>query len=195
MKYDTIEYEECEDVYPPAEDTFMLIDNLDVKSTDMVLEIGCGSGIVSIKAAQLGKHVTAVDINSHALRCTEKNIKINEIKNITVKESNLFENISEKYDVILFNTPYLPVTEDEHVDDDYSKAWDGGLDGRKVIDEFLKQAGNYLKDNGKLQIIQSSLSDNDKTLEFLEENGYEAEIGDIEHQFFEDITLINAYKT
>lgn len=196
MKYDTIEYNECSEVYPPAEDTFLLIDNLKIKSDNKVLEIGTGTGIVSIKAAQNGaKEVVSVDINPHAIECAKENIKLNNITNMKVIESNLFENIDDKYDVILFNTPYLPVEEDEHdPDDDYAKAWDGGIDGRKTIDLFLKQAGEYLKVGGVIQLVQSSLSDNEKTLDYLNNNGYESEIGAIEHQFFEDITLINAYK-
>ena len=40
MRYDDIEYNECDEVYPPAEDTFLFIDNLEVKEDDKVLEIG-----------------------------------------------------------------------------------------------------------------------------------------------------------
>lgn len=195
MMYADVEYNECEEVYPPAEDTFMLIDNLQIKEDDYVLEIGTGTGIVSIKAAKKAQKVVAVDINPHALKCAEENMKLNNINNMKVIESDLFENIDDKYDVIIFNTPYLPVEEDEHdPDDDYAKAWDGGIDGRQTIDLFLQQAGEYLKKGGLIQLIQSSLSDNEKTLEYLNHNGYEAVIGDVEHQFFEDITLINARK-
>jgi release factor glutamine methyltransferase len=122
----------------------------------------------------------------------EANVKLNNRDNIRIIESNLFENIDSKYDLILFNTPYLPVDEEEHVDDDYTKAWDGGHDGRKVIDSFLKEAKDYLKERGIIQLVQSSLSDNDKTLKILQEEGFEAEITAVEHIFFEDITLITA---
>ncbi len=195
MKYKDIEYNECDEVYPPAEDTFLLIDNLDVKENDEVLEIGVGSGIVSIAASYKAKNVTSVDINPNAIKCTEANIKLNNVTNITTIESDLFENINEKYDLILFNTPYLPVVEEEHdPNDDYAKAWDGGIDGRSVINKFLEEASEYLKTNGKIQLVQSSLSDNEKTLNYLNNNGYTAEITAKEHQFFEDITLITAKK-
>ena len=194
MNYDDIEYEECPEVYPPAEDTFLLIDNLIVKDNDKVLEIGSGSGIVSIKASIKAKSVDAVDINPHAIECTKRNIKLNDCDNITVKESDLFENISDKYDLIIFNTPYLPIEEDEKINDDYSKAWDGGADGRSIIDPFLEQVSDYLEDEGSIQIVQSSLSNNEKTLNYLNENGFDAKITANEHQFFEDITLISARK-
>ncbi|MCD7782266.1 MAG: class I SAM-dependent methyltransferase [Methanosphaera sp.] len=194
MKYDDIEYIECSEVYPPAEDTFLLIDNLDVEKNDKVLEIGTGTGIISIKASLTAKSVLAVDINPYAIECAKKNIELNGRDNIEVRKSDLFEDIDEKYDIILFNTPYLPVVEEESMDDDYSKAWDGGVDGRNIINPFLEQVAKYLEDNGRIQIVQSSLSDNEKTLEYLNKNGFKAEITANEHQFFEDITLISAKK-
>lgn len=194
MNYNGIEYNECEKVYPPAEDTFLLIDNLIINDTDKVLEIGTGSGVVSISASLKCLEVTSTDINPHAIKCAESNIKLNNRENITVILSDLFENIEDKYDLILFNTPYLPVIEEEHVDDDYSKAWDGGESGREVIDKFIEQAPSYLKKGGRIQLVQSSLSDNEKTLKIFEKMGLKAEITAVEHIFFEDITLITAYK-
>lgn len=194
MIYDGVEYNECSEVYPPAEDTFLLIDNLIVDGDDSVLEIGTGTGLVSIFASCKSSHVTCTDINPHAIKCAKANIKLNNRSNITVLESNLFENIDDVYDLILFNTPYLPVLEDEHVDDDYSKAWDGGESGREVIDKFIMEAPEHLKQGGRIQLVQSSLSDNDRTLEMFEKIGLKAEITAVEHIFFEDITLITARK-
>ena len=100
---------------------------------------------------------------------------------------------NRKFDVILFNTPYLPTSNDEILDDDLNYAFDGGPDGRKVIDVFLNQVKSYLNENGKLQMIQSSLSDIDKTLEKLDYQGFISEIGASEKFFFEEIVLINGY--
>ena len=194
MNYNDVEYIECDEVYPPAEDTFLLIDNLVIDSDDEVLEIGTGTGLVSISASLKCSKVTSTDINPHAIKCAEHNIKLNNRDNITVIESDLFENINEKYDLILFNTPYLPVNEEEHVDDDYSKAWDGGENGREVIDRFIRETPQYLKEDGTIQLVQSSFSDNEKTLKFFEKIGFEAEITASLHMFFEDITLITAFR-
>lgn len=195
MKYKNIKYNECNEVYPPSEDTFLLIDNMEIEENSNVLEIGGGTGLVSITASKIANHVTVTDINPYAIKCIKNNIKLNNIKNIEVLESNLFENITEKYDNILFNTPYLPVSEDEHdPNSQYEKAWNGGINGREVIDKFLEQAGDYLNENGKIQMVQSSFSDNEKTLHYLNNNGYHASITANIHQFFEDITLITAEK-
>ena len=106
----------------------------------------------------------------------------------------MFEPVkNEKFDVILFNTPYLPTCKDEIIDDNLNYAFDGGEDGRKVIDRFLKEVKNHLNDKGKVQLIQSSLSDNEKTMAILENEGFIVEITASEHFFFEEVVLITGY--
>lgn len=184
-----------DNVYIPAEDSYLLADNLEIKQGQSVLEIGTGSGIVAMYASRLTDNITVTDINFDACELARKNFEDNGIENIEILFGNLFEPVkNRKFDVILFNTPYLPTEEDEVLDDTINYAFDGGLNGRKVIDLFLNEVGNHLNDNGILQIIQSSLSGNEETLEKLDQLGFVSEIAAKEHFFFEDITLINAYK-
>lgn len=178
-------------VYEPAEDTFLLAENLDIKRTDEVLEIGTGTGIIAVVAAQRSRKVVATDINEHAVKCALKNTLANRTYNIELREGNLFEPIKdEKFDLILFNTPYLPTGEDEKLDDELNAAFDGGLEGRETIDQFLKEVKDYLKEGGRVQLVQSSLSDNEKTIKKLEKSGFEAEITASEKCFFEEIVVI-----
>ena len=173
----------------------MLADNLLIKEGQSVLEIGTGSGIVAMYASKLTDRITVTDINFDACQLAEKNFRDNGIENIEILFGNLFEPVkNRKFDVILFNTPYLPTEEGEVLEDTINYAFDGGLNGRKVIDLFLNEVGNHLNEGGIVQLIQSSLSDNKKTLDMLDELGFIAEIADSEHFFFEDITLINGYK-
>ena len=184
-----------DNVYIPAEDSYLLADNLEIKQGQSVLEIGTGSGIVAMYASRLTDNITVTDINFDACELARKNFEDNGIENIEILFGNLFETVkNRKFDVILFNTPYLPTEEDEVLDDTINYAFDGGLNGRKVIDLFLNEVGNHLNDNGIVQIIQSSLSGNEETLEKLDQLGFVSEIAAKEHFFFEDITLINAYK-
>ncbi len=184
-----------DNVYVPAEDSYLLADNLDIKQGQSVLEIGTGSGIVAMYASRLTDSITVTDINLDACMLAENNFRQNGIEGIEILFGNLFEPVkNRKFDVILFNTPYLPTEDDEVLDDTINYAFDGGLNGRKVIDLFLDEVGDHLNDGGIVQLIQSSLSGNDETLSRLDELGFIAEIAEKEHFFFEDITLINAYK-
>ena len=184
-----------DNVYVPAEDSYLLADNLEIKEGQSVLEIGTGSGIVAMYASRLTDRITVTDINFDACELARKNFSDNGIEDIEILFGNLFEPVeNRKFDVILFNTPYLPTEEGEVLDDTINYAFDGGLNGRKVIDVFLNEVGNHLNDGGIVQLIQSSLSGNEETLEKLDGLGFIAEIAASEHFFFEDITLINAYK-
>ena len=184
-----------DNVYVPAEDSYLLAENLQIKEGQSVLEIGTGSGIVAMYASRLTDKITVTDINFDACELARKNFRKNNIKNIEILWGNMFEVVgNRKFDVILFNTPYLPTEEDEVLDNTINYAFDGGLNGRKVIDLFLNEVKNHLNDGGIVQMIQSSLSGNDETLSKLDELGFIAEIAASEHFFFEDITLINAYK-
>ena len=195
MKMGKFEIETDDLVYIPSDDTFLLAENLEIKEGQSVLEIGTGSGLVSMYASLLTDDVTATDINYNALELAEKNFKLNNINTIKLEFGDLFEPVKDKkFDVILFNTPYLPTDSDDIINDDLNYAFDGGLDGRKVIDRFINQVSNHLNDKGIVQIIQSSLSDNDRTLDMFDRNGFVAEIAESEKFFFEEIVLINAYK-
>ena len=195
MKMGKFEIETDDLVYIPSDDTFLLAENLEIKEGQSVLEIGTGSGLVSMYASLLTDDVTATDINYNALELAEKNFKLNNINTIKLEFGDLFEPVKDKkFDVILFNTPYLPTDSDDIINDDLNYAFDGGLDGRKVIDRFINDVSNHLNDKGIVQIIQSSLSDNDRTLHMFDRNGFIAEIAASEKFFFEEIVLINAYK-
>ena len=195
MRMGKFEIETDDLVYIPSDDTFLLAENLEIKEGQSVLEIGTGSGLDSMYASLLTDDVTATDINYNALELAEKNFKLNNINTIKLEFGDLFEPVKDKkFDVILFNTPYLPTDSDDIINDDLNYAFDGGLDGRKVIDRFINEVSNHLNDKGIVQIIQSSLSDNNRTLDMFDRNGFVAEIAESEKFFFEEIVLINAYK-
>ena len=195
MKMGKFEIETDDLVYEPSDDTFLLAKNLEIKEGQSVLEIGTGSGLVSMYASLLTDDITATDINYNALELAERNFKLNNIDTIKLEFGDLFEPVkNKKFDVLLFNTPYLPTDTDDIIDDDLNYAFDGGLDGRNVIDRFLNEAPNHLNDKGIIQMIQSSLSDTERTLDILDSKGFIAEVAKSERFFFEEIVLINAYK-
>ncbi|GAA5819399.1 MAG: methyltransferase [Methanobrevibacter sp. CfCl-M3] len=191
MKIGNFKIETNLNVYEPSDDSYLLAENLIIKEGDEVLEIGTGSGIIAIKASILAKSVFATDINYDALKLAEKNIRMNEIENIELCFGNLFEPVkNKKFDLILFNPPYLPTNEDDIFEDNLNYAFDGGIDGMKTINPFLNQVKNHLKSDGKVQMIQSSLSKIQETINKLEKNGFAVDITARERFFFEEIILI-----
>jgi release factor glutamine methyltransferase len=138
-----------DDVYRPAEDTYLIMDN--VKCGKSVLEMGAGSGIIAITLANQGHIVTAADISPKAVSLIWHNATINNVQ-MEIVMSDLFENVHGKYDTILFNPPYLPVEGE-------SPQWSGGKDGFAVTGKFLKHAHEYLNPGGNIYIILSDLTD------------------------------------
>ena len=190
IKYMGMEFQTCEKVYEPAEDTFLLAENLMVYDSDTVLEIGTGIGIIAVIVSKQAKNVVAVDINRFAVECAQKNAEINQV-HIDLKLGDLFDPVEdEKFDLILFNTPYLPTCEDEIVEDDLEAAWDGGKDGRSVINRFIKDLPTHLNPKGRVQLVQSSLSNIEETIGMLMEMGLKVSVTASERFFFEEVVVI-----
>lgn len=157
LNYKGVIINRCIGVYEPAEDTFLMMNA--IKCGENVLEIGTGTGIISIYCAANGSNCTATDINERSLECARSNAELNGVK-IEFVHSNLFQNIVGKYDTIIFNPPYLP-TEDNIEE---SEQWDGGPDGFMVIRPFLNTARKFLKKNGEVYLILSDLTDIDSLI-------------------------------
>ena len=155
-------------IYQPAEDSYLLSEVLGKEIPELLkknqhlqfLEIGSGSGILLETAKKLGikrEHIFGADINQEAVEHC-RSLDFNCIY------SDLFENVQGKYDLIIFNPPYLPKDSSEPTDSQLATT--GGLQGSGIINEFLKQAENYLEKNGKIFLLTSSLTKGIKWREF-----------------------------
>jgi len=195
MAYGALVLRVPDSVYRPAEDSLMLADAA-AKLHGDVLEIGCGSGIASLSAAKAGCTVFGVDINPEAVECAGGNARNNNIKNAEFARSDLFSAVSpsKKFDGILFNPPYLPTSKEERIKGNLNRAFDGGEDGRAVLDRFLAEFDSHLKPGGTLLLVQSSLNDEKKTEAALRSLGYKIEVAAQENFFFERLFLIRAEK-
>ncbi|MEM0158813.1 MAG: methyltransferase [Thermoplasmataceae archaeon] len=152
IEFDGISIHSCEGVYQPSDDTFLLMKNADPGHT--IIEIGCGTGIVSLYFSKLGHDVVAVDISERAVECTLKNARANGIK-LKAFRSDLFSNVSGTFDSVLFNAPYLP--SEDNVPE--ATQWNGGAGGIEVASRFLSEAANHLNRGGTIFLVLSSLSD------------------------------------
>lgn len=146
-----IDIEECEEVYPPKEDTFLLLGSLDIMPGQRVLEMGCGTGLISCHIAAEGGDLTAADVNPRAVRCTRENLRRNGLPGEVV-ESDLFAHIDGAFDLIVFNPPYLSVDEEGLLE----KAWAGGREGVDVLVPFLAEARERLNKGGRIVLLLST---------------------------------------
>lgn len=170
--YKDIVIEVRPDVYEPREDSILIaeaIENELKNGEKKVLEIGCGSGLLSIIAAKRDCDVTSVDIDEKALECARDNAKTNNIR-INFLRSDIFSSVSGKFDLIIFNPPYLPEKISE-----FSRTWAGG-ENVEIITRFIKDAKSFLSPSGKVLIIISSLTGLEKILREFELCGFSPKV-------------------
>ena len=134
-------------------------------------------------------------MNLYAVRCAMANAILNKVRGkITFLQGDLFNPLGEesKFDLIIFNSPYLPVDESE-TKSWLSRAWAGGPTGRKIIDRFILEAPKYLKQSGRILLMQSTLTGVEETIERFSERCLRARVlSERALPFFETIVLIEA---
>ncbi|MBU1854854.1 MAG: methyltransferase, partial [Nanoarchaeota archaeon] len=109
--------------------------------------------------------------------------------NIEFRESDLFSNITEQFDLIIFNPPYLP-NEPKAPD----IALDGGPKGYELIEQFLKSAKYNLKTKGVILLLFSSFTNQKKVNKILTTNNYFFRQIDKTHINFEDLFVYEIKK-
>ena len=115
--------------------TMVLMKYCVLKPKWRILDLGCGYGPVGIIVAKLFPETKVIlsDVNLRAIGLAIKNVKRNNIKNAEVLESDLFENIKDKFSTILCNPPQTA--------------------GKKVCFDIIEQSKDHLLKNGLLQIV------------------------------------------
>jgi release factor glutamine methyltransferase len=187
MKLDTSISVDCpESVYCPSDDTFLLIDALEVVPGEKALEVGCGSGLVSLHLARAGAVVTAVDVNFEAAICAKAAAGLNGLR-LEVIRSDLFQNVKGCFDLIVFNPPYCR-GEGTEVSD---MAWAGGRTGTETLGRFLEQAPAHLNESGRIMVIVSSDMEQAPLKEMLDP--FNAKELRAQHLFFEELRVLELH--
>jgi SAM-dependent methyltransferase len=129
---------------------------------ESALEIGCGSGYLSLSMAKRSRHVTAADISPGALTVTRLNAEMNGIENVEPVQSDVYSGAQARYDIILSNPPYMFLPEDKvgrlHAD--------GGHLGMDITRRILLGLDAHLSPRGVAFIYSASyiLADGTDTL-------------------------------
>ena len=171
--------------YIPSEDSYLMSRILKEQIPGMLkrnpnlkfLEIGAGSGIHLETAKSLGiRNIFSSDIDKRAVsHCN--------LLGFNCIHSDLFENIKSKFDIIIFNPPYLP--EDALEPRESRRQTTAGKKGNEIIIRFLQEAKSHLNENGKIFLITSSLSEDANFSSF----GYNAKEIGCEKLFFERLCV------
>ncbi len=171
-----------ENVLIPQPDTEIVveeaIDIINRNKLSKVLDMCTGSGILAISIAKYtdASKITAVDISEKALEVAEKNAISNDV-NTKIKfiKSDMFKNISEKFDLIISNPPYIRTdvikTLSEEVKNEPILALDGGIKGLDFYNIIAENAKKYLNENGYL-VLEIGYDQKTEVVNLLEAQEY-----------------------
>ncbi|WP_328897348.1 HemK2/MTQ2 family protein methyltransferase [Streptomyces sp. NBC_00236] len=169
-------------VYAPQHDTHLLMRALareNISPGTRVLELGTGSGALAVHAARLGARVTAVDISHRAVLCARVNAALHRSR-VTVRYRDLSALDAEQYDMVLSNPPYVPSPTARPPLRGRARAWDGGPDGRAVVDRVCATAATVLRPGGTLLMVHSKMCGDQTTIDVLARARLDAEVIDRE---------------
>ena len=116
--------------------TQLLLETLDFNSETKgrLLDVGCGYGPMGLAYAKTtGYNVMMVDINQRAVALAQKNAQLNQINNVEIMQSNLYEQVSGQFVGIISNPPIRA--------------------GKKVVHQILSESIQYLQPKGTLTIV------------------------------------------
>ncbi|MBR9706291.1 methyltransferase [Candidatus Pacearchaeota archaeon] len=184
------------EIYQPREDSYLLArciasylkDNNKKRHKDLsILDMGTGSGVQAKTALDLGfENITVADINQLAIsQLKEQN------KDLKIIYSDLFSNIEDSFDLIVFNPPYLP--EDKREPKESRVATTAGEQGYEIIVKFLDQAKSHLKEDGEILLLFSSLSKSNVILKHARKLRYKYELIGKEKIDFEELFVYKFY--
>ncbi|MGA1822264.1 MAG: methyltransferase [Thermoplasmatota archaeon] len=156
-----IRYRETEGVYPVREDTLLLLETVFRslrRPSGRVMEMGCGTGLLSLALSRKGWKATAVDREPRALLNLRHNLTRNDLS-ADLYLSDLFEGIPRRlqntYDLICFNPPYLKSAGGGNGRRE-ELALSGGNSGCDTALRFISDGYYFLAPGGKMILLASS---------------------------------------
>ncbi len=166
-------------VLEPDQYSIFLEQNLKINVGDLVLDLVTGSGFHAIMMSDKARKVIGVDLNPDCVKCARRNVLLNNAEEVVeIRAGNLYEAIesNEKFNLIVAWPPQFPASPEKKRNDWYGIATEGGKDGRDVIDKIILGAPDFLRKNGRIQILQAWYSNVPQSLDMLRSLGFDAEI-------------------
>jgi release factor glutamine methyltransferase len=132
---------------------------------------------VALAAARAGAvSVTAVDLSLRSVAATWLNSRLHGVP-CTVHRGDLCEPVAgQHFDLIVANPPYVPAATNVLPRHRITRCWDGGLDGRAVLDRICTEGPALLPPRGMMLLVHSAVCDDDVTLSHLASAGLQAEV-------------------
>jgi len=167
--------------YPVQADTWLLADTmaeLGIARGARVLDLCTGTGSLAVAAALAGAtEVTAVDLSYRSSANAWVNVRRHGLR-ARVLRGDLFGALTgtERFDLILANPPYVPSFSGRSSRHRIDRCWDAGPDGRLLLDRICGEAFDWVAPGGSLLLVQSDVADGDRTVECLQDNGFETEV-------------------
>ena len=167
-------------VFCPPSDSWLLVDTLRKRGHARgasVLDVFTGSGVVAVAAGLAGaREVTAVDVSRRAAASAWLNARLNGTR-VQALRGDVFEPVrGRRYNLVLANPPYVPGPGRELPARGASRAWEGGPDGRLLVDRFCAGVADHLEPGGTALMVHSSLTGEAESLSALRQAGLTAEV-------------------
>lgn len=164
------------DVLIPREDTEILVLEAIKQDKKRILDLCTGSGCIAVSLAKYIKDSTvdAVDICEKAIEVARNNAISNGV-DVNFICSDLFENVCDKYDMIVSNPPYIRSVDIEELQNEVKhepmKALDGGKDGLYFYNQISSEAKEFLDDDGVI-LFEIGFDEGEAVKDILESNGF-----------------------
>ena len=113
----------------------VLMDSIDIGNAKSMLDVGCGYGTmgIALKSVHEDLQVLMTDVNKRAISLAKENIKCNNLEEIDVIESDVYENVHDTYDLVISNPPIRA--------------------GKKVVSAIISGSYDHLNEGGRLVIV------------------------------------------
>lgn len=174
-----------DNVYEPAEDSFLLIDALEKdlreikhKNPTFCLEVGSGSGVVvtALSMAVPTCLCFSTDINIDACIMTLSTANHNKVKMEVVNMDLAAHFIDNKFDIIVFNPPYVVTESQECGVDGITASWAGGVKGREVTDKLLTMIPKKLAEDGVFYLLLIKENIPSEVICIMQKHGFDSEL-------------------